>query len=400
MIIEPKIRNNICLTAHPTGCARQVADQIEYVRKRGTVKSSARLPSRALIVGSSNGYGLASRIVAAYGCKAATVGVAFERPGSNDQGRDKVGTAGWYNDVAFLKRAAADRLGAWSLNGDAFSQEVKAEAIELIRRNLGQVDLLIYSIASPRRLDPATGTLHSSVIKPIGKPFVSPTLDFLTGIVSETRAEPAVSPQEIEDTVKVMGGEDWKLWVEALQREDLLADGATTVAFSYIGPSFTAPIYRDGTIGRAKEHLEETARQLHRDLSPRGGRALVSVNKALVTRASSVIPAVPLYIAILYRVMKEKGLHEACIQQMDRLFRDFLYADGPLPVDAEGRVRLDDWEMRDDIQGEVTRRWEKAATETMQQLADVEGFRSEYLNYHGFGVHGVDYSADVDPTGA
>ncbi|MFI5368045.1 MAG: enoyl-ACP reductase FabV [Spirochaetia bacterium] len=399
MIIEPKIRNNICLTAHPTGCASQVADQIEYVKKRGAMKSAAGIPSRALIVGSSNGYGLASRIVAAYGCGAASVGVAFERPGSNDQGRDKVGTAGWYNDQAFLKRAAADGLAAWSLNGDAFSQEVKDEAIELIRRNLGPVDLLIYSIASPRRLDPSTGTLHSSVIKPIGKPYVSPSLDFLTGVVSETRAEPAVSQKEIDDTVKVMGGEDWKLWVDVLQKEGLLAENVTSVAFSYIGPSFTAPIYRDGTIGRAKEHLEETARQIHGVLSRHGGRALVSVNKALVTRASAVIPAVPLYIAILYRVMKEKGLHEACIQQMDRLFRDFLYVDRPLRVDSEGRVRLDDLEMREDVQSEVARRWEKAATETIQQLADVEGFRREYLNYHGFGVHGVDYSADVDPRG-
>jgi enoyl-[acyl-carrier protein] reductase/trans-2-enoyl-CoA reductase (NAD+) len=335
--------------------------------------------------------------VAGYGYGAATVGVAFERPGSNDQGRDKLGTAGWYNDLAFLKRAAGDGLGAWSLNGDAFSREVKDQAFDLIRRHMGAVDLLIYSIASPRRLDPATGTLHSSVIKPIGKPYVSRSLDFLTGVVSETRAEPAVSQQEIDDTVKVMGGEDWKLWVEALQREGLLADRVTTVAYSYIGPSFTAPIYRDGTIGRAKEHLEATAHQLQSILSARGGRALVSVNKALVTRASAVIPAVPLYIAILYKVMKEKGLHEVCIQQMYRLFRDYLYADRPLPADAEGRVRLDDLEMREDVQAEVAKRWERAATDTIQEMADVEGFRGEYLNYHGFGVRGIDYSADVEP---
>jgi enoyl-[acyl-carrier protein] reductase/trans-2-enoyl-CoA reductase (NAD+) len=397
VIVEPKIRNNVCLTAHPTGCARQVEAQIEYVRKRGVMKSATGLPTRALIIGSSNGYGLASRIVAGYGCGAATVGVAFERPGSTDQGRDKLGTAGWYNDQAFLKSAAGDGLGAWSLNGDAFSQEVKDQAFDLVRRHMKAVDLLIYSIASPRRLDPATGTLHSSVIKPIGKLYVSRSLDFLTGVVSETRAEPAVSQQEIDDTVKVMGGEDWKLWVEALQREGLLADGVTTVAFSYIGPSFTAPIYRDGTIGRAKEHLEATAHQLQSILSASGGRALVSVNKALVTRASAVIPAVPLYIAILYKVMKEKGLHEVCIQQMYRLFRDYLYADFPLPADAEGRVRLDDLEMREDVQGEVADRWERADTATIQELADVEGFRSEYLNYHGFGVRGIDYSADVDP---
>ena len=398
MIVEPKIRNNICLTAHPSGCARQVEDQVEFVRARRARTPGARRPTRALIVGSSNGYGLAARIVAAYGYDAATLGVAFERPGSSDKGgRDKLGTAGWYNDQAFLRFAARDGLGAWSLNGDAFSPEVKSEAIELIRGRMGPIDLLIYSIAAPRRIDPATGTIHSSVIKPIGSTYVSRSLDFQSGVVSEFRAEPTSSPQEIEDTVKVMGGEDWKLWVDLLSRQGLLADGVTTVAFSYIGPSFTAPIYRDGTIGRAKEHLEATAHELQRTLGARGGRALVSVNKALVTRASAVIPAVPLYIAILYRVMKEKGLHEVCIHQMHRLFHDYLYSESPLPVDADGRVRLDDWEMREDVQREVARRWEQASTQNIQELADVEGFRAEYLNYHGFGVAGIDYAAEVDP---
>jgi enoyl-[acyl-carrier protein] reductase/trans-2-enoyl-CoA reductase (NAD+) len=397
VIVEPKIRNNICLTAHPSGCARQVEDQIEFVRTRRSRSPDARRPTRALVIGSSNGYGLAARIVAAYGYDAATLGVAFERPGSNDQGRDKLGTAGWYNDQAFQRFAARDGLGAWSLNGDAFSAEVKDQAVELIRSRMVPIDLLIYSIASPRRLDPVTGTLHSSVIKPIGGPYVSRSLDFLTGVVSEFRADPTSSPQEIDDTVKVMGGEDWKLWVDLLSRQGLLADGVTTVAFSYIGPSFTAPIYRDGTIGRAKEHLESTARDLQRTLAGRGGRALVSVNKALVTRASAVIPAVPLYIAILYSVMKEKGLHEVCIHQMHRLFHDYLYTDSPLPMDADGRVRLDDWEMREDVQKEVARRWERASTENIQELADVEGFRAEYLNYHGFGVAGIDYAAEVDP---
>jgi enoyl-[acyl-carrier protein] reductase/trans-2-enoyl-CoA reductase (NAD+) len=349
------------------------------------------------VVGSSNGYGLAARIVAAYGYDAATLGVAFERPGSTDQGRDKLGTAGWYNDQAFLRYAARDGLGAWSLNGDAFSAEVKDQALDLVRRSMGPIDLLIYSIAAPRRIDPATGAIHSSVIKPIGGPYVSRSLDFLSGVVSDFRAEPTVSAQEIDDTVKVMGGEDWKLWVDLLSRQGLLADDVTTVAFSYIGPSFTAPIYRDGTIGRAKEHLESTARELQRTLGRRGGRAFVSVNKALVTRASAVIPAVPLYIAILYRVMKEKGLHEVCIHQMHRLFHDYLYSESPLPLDADGRIRLDDWEMREDVQSEVARRWERASTENIQELADVEGFRAEYLNYHGFGVPGIDYAAEVDP---
>jgi enoyl-[acyl-carrier protein] reductase / trans-2-enoyl-CoA reductase (NAD+) len=397
VIVEPKIRNNICLTAHPGGCARQVEEQIEFVRSRRSELTARRRPTRVLVVGSSNGYGLAARILAAWGHGAASIGVAFERAGSRDEGRDKLGTAGWYNDKALLSAAARDGLEAWSINGDAFSAEVKDEAVELIRGRMGPVDLLVYSIASPRRLDPLTGTLHASVIKPIGVTYVSRSLDFLSGKVSEFRAEPVGSEQEIQDTVKVMGGEDWRLWVERLRGEGLLAGDATTVAFSYIGPTYTAPIYRDGTIGRAKEHLEATARQLNDSLAAGGGRALVSVNKALVTRASAVIPAVPLYIAILYKVMKERGLHEVCIHQMHRLFRDWLYADHPLPLDDEGRARLDDWEMRPDVQGEVARRWELADTGNIQQLADLEGFRSEYLNYHGFGVAGIDYAAEVDP---
>jgi enoyl-[acyl-carrier protein] reductase/trans-2-enoyl-CoA reductase (NAD+) len=399
MVIKPKIRNNICLTAHPIGCARQVESQIEYVRRQGPIRPSKGQPSRVLIIGSSNGYGLASRIVAAYGCAAATLGVAFERPGSSDSGDrgGKVGTAGWYNDKAFLRYADRDGLKAWSVNGDAFSAEIKAQVMALVRKNMGPVDLLIYSIASPRRLDPVTGTVYSSVIKPIGQAFVSRSLDFQAGVVSKIKAEPAFTQGEIDDTVKVMGGEDWMLWVQALERERLLAEGVTTVAFSYIGPSFTAPIYRDGTIGRAKQHLEATAGELGRILAPLGGQALISVNKALVTRASAVIPAVPLYIAILYRVMKEKGLHEACIQQIYRLFHDHLYAERPLEADAKGRVRLDDREMRADVQREVEKRWDRASTENIQELADLEGFRSEYLSYHGFGVEGVDYDADVVP---
>jgi len=398
VIVQPKIRSNICLTAHPTGCARQVEAQIDYVLSRGPAPSSVRPSRNALIIGSSNGYGLAARIVAAYAFGASTVGVAFERPGGLEEGgRERLGTAGWYNDRGFLARAERDGKAAWSVNGDAFSPEIKAETIGLIRGHLGPIDLLVYSVAAPRRQDPVTGTLHSSVIKPIGQPFISKTLDFQSGVVSEICAEPAASQQEIDDTVKVMGGEDWRLWVEALADEGLLAEGATTMAFSYIGPRFTAPIYRDGTMGRAKEHLETTARALQGSMADRGGRAVVSVNKALVTRASAVIPAVPLYIALLYRVMKERGLHEACIHQMDRLFREHLPAEGPIATDAEGRLRLDDWEMREDVQAEVFRRWELAETDTIMTLADVTGFREEFLRFHGFGVEGVDYSAEVDP---
>ena len=388
MIIEPKILRNICLTAHPLGCSAQVQEQIDYVRGKEPLAGS----KRTLIVGSSNGYGLAARILAAYGCGADTVGVAYERPGTDT----KSGSAGWYNDIAFRRAAERDGLGAWSINGDAFSREIKEQTLELIREKLGSVDLVVYSIASPRRMDPQTGILHSSVIKPIGRPFVEKTVDFQTGEVSEIRAEPAGSQKEIEDTVKVMGGEDWALWIDALDAAGLLEQGSTTLAFSYIGPEFTAAIYRDGTIGEAKKHLEQTAKTLNRRLAQRGGRALVSVNKALVTRASAVIPAVPLYIALLYRVMKDRGLHEACIQQIDRLFRDYLYSSDPLPADQEGRIRLDDREMLPEVQEEVRRRWKQATSENVERLSDIAGFRDEYLRYHGFGVPGIDYGADVE----
>jgi enoyl-[acyl-carrier protein] reductase/trans-2-enoyl-CoA reductase (NAD+) len=393
MVIEPKILRNICLTAHPSGCARQVEVQVEYVRGQPRIADREHSPRNVLVVGSSNGYGLAARIVAAWGCSASTVGVAFERPGSPT----KPGSAGWYNDLAFLERARRDGLAAWSLNGDAFSEEIKTQALEVIRDRTGPVDLVVYSIASPRRQDPRTGALHSSVIKPIGRPFTARTVDFLTGEVSEITAEPASSEQEIADTVKVMGGEDWALWIEALEGAGLLAPGAVTVAFSYIGPSFTAPIYREGTIGRAKEHLERTAAQLDARLSHRGGRALISINKALVTRASAVIPAVPLYIALLYQVMKERDLHEVCIHQMQRLFHDYLYSPDPLPLDSEGRIRLDDREMLPEVQEEVGRRWERVNSGNVEELADIRGFREEFLQYHGFDVPGIDYSADVEP---
>jgi enoyl-[acyl-carrier protein] reductase/trans-2-enoyl-CoA reductase (NAD+) len=388
MIIEPKILRNICLTAHPLGCSAQVQEQIDYVRGKEPLQGARK----ALIVGASNGYGLAARILAAWACGADTVGVAFERPGT----ATKPGSAGWYNDLSFRRAAQQDRLGAWSVNGDAFSREIKDQTVELIRDRMGGVDLIVYSIASPRRMDPETGVLHSSVIKPIGRPFVEKTVDFQTGEVSEIRAEPAQSQKEIEDTVKVMGGEDWALWIEALEAADLLADGATTVAFSYIGPEFTAPIYRAGTIGEAKKHLERTAESLNRRLAGRGGRALISVNKALVTRASSVIPAVPLYIALLYRVMKDRGLHEACIQQIDRLFRHYLYSPDPLPADEEGRIRLDDREMLPEVQEEVRKRWQEVTSENVERLSDIAGFRDEYLRYHGFGVPGIDYSVEVE----
>ena len=386
MIVEPKIRNNICLTAHPVGCARQVRNQIGYVQGLGPLPG----PRNALVIGSSNGYGLAARIVACFGSGAKTVGVACERPG----GGKRPGSAGWYNDRAFLAESREAGLGAWSVNGDAFSDEVKSDTLRQIADGIGPVKLVIYSIASPRRRDPRTGELHSSAIKPTSGACRAKTVDIVTGNVTEVEVQPATA-QEIDGTVKVMGGEDWSLWIDALQKEDLLARDAVTVAFSYIGPQITDPIYRDGTIGRAKQHLESTARQLNERLAPAGGRAIVSVNKALVTRASAVIPAVPLYISLLYRVMKHKGLHEGCIQQMYRLFRDHLFAVDPRLPDEQGRIRLDDWEMREDVQCEVAELWEKINSENVERLSDIQGFRDEFLRHHGFGMPGVDYTRDV-----
>jgi enoyl-[acyl-carrier protein] reductase/trans-2-enoyl-CoA reductase (NAD+) len=387
MIIEPKIRNNVCLTAHPSGCTMQVKEQIEYVKRRGRLDG----PQTALIIGSSNGYGLAARIVAAFGCCAATVGVLLERPGK----ASRPATAGWYNTAAFERFAETENLPSWSINGDAFSDETKTDAARIVKKHLGSVDLVVYSIAAPRRLDPHTKTLFSSSIKPIGKPFTAKTVDFHSGAISEITAPPA-SPDEIDHTVKVMGGEDWTLWVDALLKANALHHGAFCVTFSYIGPEITSPIYRDGTIGMAKKDLEKTSREIQRKLDIIGGHAFVSINKALVSRASAVIPAVPLYISLLYRVMKQKGIHEGCIEQMYRLFKDFLYSGGQVKLDHSGRIRLDDWEMREDVQAEVRELWNRVNTENIAQLSDIEGFREEFLKHHGFGMSGVDYSRDVE----
>jgi len=388
MIIEPKIRNNICVNGHPLGCAAQVRTQINYVKARTTFES----PRKVVVVGGSNGYGLAARIASTFSSGASTVGVAYERPGT----RSKPGTAGWYNMESFKKAAEKEGHQAWNVNGDAFSEEIKSEVLEIIRENLGEVDFLVYSIAAPRRMDPETGELYSSVVKPIGKKFTSKTVDFLTGEVREVTADPATE-EEIAHTVKVMGGEDWRLWIELLQKGGVLAHNFLTIAFSYIGPDYTKAIYREGTIGKAKEDLEENAEDISKLLEPYGGKAIVSVNKALVTRASAVIPAVPLYIALLYKVMKEKKIHEGCIQQMYRLYRDYLFASTPANVDDQGRIRMDDWEMRADVQREVAEAWQKVTTENLGEFADVDGFRQEFLRHHGFGMPGVDYTRDVEP---
>jgi enoyl-[acyl-carrier protein] reductase / trans-2-enoyl-CoA reductase (NAD+) len=388
IVIEPRIRNNICITAHPVGCAAQVLSQIRYVRSKGPLQS----PKRVLVIGASNGYGLAARIVSAFGAGAATVGVAYERPGAPKRSA----TAGWYNSEAFKREADRAGMPAWNINGDAFSDEVKQEASDVVTSNLGQVDLVIYSIAAPRRIDPATAEIHSSVIKPIGRTFTAKSIDFLSGAVTQMTAAPATA-EEITHTVKVMGGEDWQLWIKGLLEAGALADGARTLAFSYIGPELNQAIYRDGTIGRAKADLEQTAKRLDALLKPRGGRALISVNKALVTRASAVIPGVSLYISLLYKAMKERRLHEGCIHQMDRLYRDFLFSRQDLLLDSEGRIRLDDWEMRADVQQAVAESWEKVTTENLAQYADLNGFREEFLRHHGFGMPGIDYSQPVDP---
>jgi len=370
------------------GCAAQVNAQINYVRERGKIEG----PKKVLVIGASNGYGLAARIVSAFASDAATIGLAFEKPGS----ARRTATAGWYNIEAFRHEAEAAGLSAWNVNGDAFSEETKSGTMDIIKDKLGKIDFLIYSIAAPRRIDPATGDIYSSVIKPIGRPFTAKTVDFLSGVVTKVTAEPA-SEEQIAHTIKVMGGEDWMLWIDRLLANNLLARGFQTVAFSYIGSEQTRPLYRDGTIGAAKKDLEQKAEVINSMLATVDGKALISVNKALITRASAVIPAVPLYIALLYRVMKAKSLHEGCIQQIHRLYQDFLFSGGVLKLDARSRVRLDDWEMRPDVQNEVRKFWQQVDQDNISELADIKGLREEFLRHHGFAMPGVDYSQDVKP---
>ena len=389
MIIKPKIRGFICTTAHPEGCAAHVREQIAYVQKKGPVPGVAK---RVLVIGASTGYGLASRITTAFAGGAATLGVFFEKAG--EEGR--TASAGWYNSVAFEKAAHAAGLYAKSINGDAFSDAIKAQVIAAIKADLGQVDAVIYSLASPRRTHPRTGVTHSSTLKPVGAPFTAKTVNTDKGTVTDITIEPA-SEQEIADTIAVMGGEDWEMWIDALERAGVLAEGALTVAYSYIGPDLTWAIYRNGTIGRAKEDLEATASRLQTRLGAKGGYAFVSVNKALVTQASSAIPVVPLYISMLYKVMKAHGLHEGCIEQIYRLFATRLYDSATPPPDEAGRIRIDDWEMRPEIQAEVAAIWPQATTENLEALTDIAGYRTEFLRLFGFGLPGVDYEAESDP---
>ena len=386
MIIEPRMRGFICLTAHPDGCAQNVKNQIEYVKSKGKIDG----PKKVLVIGASTGFGLASRITSAFGSNAATIGVFFEK----EPTEGKTATPGWYNSAAFEVEAEKAGLYAKSINGDAFSDDIKNQTIALIKKDLGQVDLVIYSLASPVRMHPKTGVLHRSSLKPIGQKFTNKTVDFHTANISEVSIEAAVQ-EDIDNTVVVMGGEDWSMWMNAMKEAGVLADGAMTVAYSYIGPEVTEAVYRKGTIGRAKDHLEATAFEITRDLKSINGKAFVSVNKALVTQASSAIPVIPLYISLLYKTMKDKHIHEGCIEQMQRLFADRLYSNN-IPVDENGRIRVDDWEMRDDVQAEVAKLWDKATTENLSEIGDLAGYKNDFLNLFGFGFEGVDYLADAN----
>ncbi|WP_027384775.1 enoyl-ACP reductase FabV [Epilithonimonas caeni] len=390
MIIQPRTRGFICLTAHPDGALQAVKNQIEYVKSKGAIKNG---PKKVLVIGASTGFGLSSRIAAAFGSDAATIGVFFEKPASEG----KMGTAGWYNSAAFEKEAHEAGLYAKSINGDAFSDEIKKETIELIKKDLGQVDLVVYSLASPRRTHPKTGVAYSSVLKPIGQSFTNKTVDFHTGVVSDITIAPVENEEDISNTVAVMGGEDWKFWIEDLKAAGVLAEGVKTVAYSYIGPELTFPIYRNGTIGQAKNDLEGTVPVLNDLLKELNGVSYVSVNKALVTQSSSAIPVVPLYISLLYKVMKEKGTHEGTIEQMQRLFADRLYTEnGEVALDEAGRIRVDDWEMADDVQAEVAKLWNQISTENLSEISDIEGYRKEFFNLFGFEIDGVDYEKDAN----
>lgn len=387
MIIEPRMRGFICLTAHPEGAAQNVKQQIEYVKSKGAINGAKKV----LVIGASTGFGLSSRITSAFGSNASTIGVFFEKPPMEG----KTASPGWYNSAAFEKEAHAAGLYAKSINGDAFSNEVKKEVIDLIKADLGQIDLVIYSLASPVRVHPDTGVTHRSSLKPIGQTFSNKTVDFHTGKVSEVSIAPAVD-DDIENTVTVMGGEDWAMWMEALKAAGVLANGALTVAYSYIGPSLTEAVYRKGTIGRAKDHLEATAFEITDNLKDIGGKAYVSVNKALVTQASSAIPVIPLYISLLYKTMKEMGIHEGTIEQIQRLYAERLYSGNEVPLDDKGRIRIDDWEMRDDVQAKVAELWKQAETDNLAQIGDLEGYRKDFYNLFGFDYPNVDYKADTN----
>lgn len=379
MVVQPKVRGFICTTAHPVGCEAAVKRQIDYVKSKGKIGGAKKV----LVIGASAGYGLASRISAAFGCGAATLGVMFDKEG----GGNKTGTAGWYNTKAFEKFAHNEGLYAKSVNGDAYSDECKKEVIDIIKADLGKVDMVVYSLAAPRRT--VGDVVYKSVLKTTGAPYTNKTIDLRNNAISEITIEPATE-EEIEATVKVMGGEDWEAWIDALKAADAIEDNAVTVAYNYIGPKITHPMYFEGSIGRAKAHLFETSKKLNK----KGVRAYVSVNKALVTQSSSAIPIVPLYIAILYKIMKEAGNHEGCIEQMYRLFSEF--GNNKLNLDADGMIRMDDYEMLPEIQEKVTEVWNNISQENFKDCTDIDGYWKDFYEMFGFGIDGVDYEADVE----
>lgn len=388
MIIKPRTRGFICTTAHPQGCAKQVQEQISYVTARPLTKG----PKNVLVIGASTGYGLSARIVAAFGCGANTIGVYRPSQASGT----RTASAGWYNSAAFEQAAGEAGLKSYSVTGDAFSEETKRRTAQVISDELGQVDLVVYSVATARKVDAATGKAYNSVLKPIGEPYTNKTVNFHNGEISMVTLDPATA-EEIEDTVAVMGGDDWKAWIDTLREAGVLAENAVTIAYSYMGPKLTQRIYREGTIGRAKDHLEATAQKLSNDLAYLNGNAFVVVSKALVTQSSSAIPVVPLYISALYKIMKDKGIHEGTIEQMHRLFADHLYGSGKVTVDEKGRIRIDDWEMREDVQLEVAALWNTITSENIYDLTDLNGFRKEFFQLFGFETDGIDYDAEVDP---
>ncbi|MFT6287707.1 MAG: enoyl-[acyl-carrier protein] reductase/trans-2-enoyl-CoA reductase (NAD+) [Halieaceae bacterium] len=388
MIIKPRVRGFLCVTTHPTGCEANVQKQITHVKSQGPIVGG---PKRVLVIGSSTGYGLASRITAAFGAGASTLGVFFEKEGTER----KPGTAGWYNSAAFHKFAETEGLYAKSINGDAFSDEIKHRTIETIKADLGQIDLVVYSLASPRRQHPVTGVVHNSTLKPIGGDTVQKGVNTDKEEIQDFHLE-AASQEEIDNTVAVMGGEDWQMWIEALGAAGVLANGAKTTAYTYIGEKVTWDIYWHGTIGAAKKDLDKRVLAIREQLAAGGGDARVSVLKAVVTQASAAIPAMPIYLAILFKVMKERGIHEGCIEQVNGLFRDSLYGESPYH-DEEGRLRADRRELDPEIQAEVAAIWDQISTENLREISDFEGYKREFLQLFGFEIDGVDYEAEVNP---
>ncbi|WP_067867496.1 enoyl-ACP reductase FabV [Neptuniibacter marinus] len=388
MIIKPKIRGFICTTTHPEGCAANVREQIAYTKSKGKMVNG---PKRVLVIGASSGYGLSSRIAAAFGSDAATIGVFFEKPGTER----KTGTAGWYNSAAFDAEAKAAGLYSKSLNGDAFSHEAKAKTIELIKEEMKQVDLVIYSLASPVRKMPDTGEVVRSCLKPIGKPYQSTAIDTNKDAIISAEVEPATQ-EEIDATVTVMGGEDWELWINALEEADVLAEGCKSVAYSYIGSDITWPIYWDGALGKAKQDLDRAASAIDAKLKVNGGQGNIGVLKSVVTQASSAIPVMPLYLAMCFKVMREKGLHEGCMEQVQRLFATGLYGESVV-MDESNRFRMDDWELKDEVQNACREIWPQVTTENLFDLTDYQLYKDEFLKLFGFGIEGINYDLDVSP---